>query len=1449
MAENTNNNNSTAKASFIINPSGDSINNSTYRSGSFVIKNNSTNGEKIEKVTIDLSTSIFPDLVFDPNGVAGDPVGKGFTPDSLGGTGLVKGNFIKLHDDGYDALEIYFNDFDPGETFTFSADVDPTSVRGLPQPGPKDSGSVSGLELIGTEVTVDFDNNATYTGQTYRLPGTKDGSQAVVKSNLPPKLAVEILGLSPLPAVISELNQTVRISGTPGEEVALLAIEAGLFLDDYDGFDIDPFEANSAIRVEEKSATIGANGYVDIAIALKDSLKDSKNNGGINHLVAVAKDSQGNTGLLSDVQIVDIQSGSTPPPPEPTPEPEPTPIPEPTPEPTPEPEPTSNVIRINAGGKAYTDVNGNLWSADQYFTGGRTYSSKANISDTEDDKLYQTERWTKNLSYIVPVTNGDYKVTVKFAELYWNSADKRSFDLSAEGKLVLDDLDIFTEAGKNTALDKSFNITVSDGKLNLDFLTNSDNAKLAAIEIVGDSTSIPEPTPEPEPTPTPEPEPTPEPTPTPTTNIIRINAGGKAYTDINGNLWEADNYFTGGRTYSSKADIANTEDDKLYQTERWTKNLSYVVPVSNGDYTVNVKFAEIYWNEADKRSFDLSAEGKLVLDDFDIFAEAQKNTALDKSFDLTVSDGSLNLDFLSNFDNAKLAGIEIIGSSSPTPEPIPPKSTTPPNPDSDIRINAGGNAYTDTAGNLWSTDRYFDGGNKSSTKADIFKTEEDKLYQTERWAKNLGYDIPVNDGNYRVNLHFAENYFDDFNKRIFDVSVEGEKVVDDLDIFAKSKNAFFPGKDSAYIYSVDDVNITDGFLNLDFNADVDNAKISAIEIVSLTGAQVIFKQTDGNTSVVEGTTGDSYSIILNSKPSADVTVNLDSNSQINTSRNSVTFTPENWNVPQNITVHAVDDDLADGNQTVNITHTIDSSDSDYNSLKLPKIAVSVGDDDTVAIAFTKKTVATISKPTAAAWGPDGRLYVGSYSGEIKAYTFDDNYNVSDTQTITTLKKASNKNILGIAFNPYDTSDSPSIYVSHNKLYANGGSDFPETELSPYSGQISILEGADFSTVTPLVTGLPVSNHDHGVNSITFDNEGNLYVAVGGNTNAGIPADKIGGIPESPFAAAILKAEITKPDFNGEIKYELPAGFVPPQGLTFDPAQSQVFGNIAKVADGVDVSVYASGLRNSFDLVWTTKGLMYATDNGPNGGFGDVSTSATTQKPVKNAPDELNLIVEDGYYGHPNRNRGQEDSRQNVYYSHKDSTVPGVYTEPLTTFSASTNGIDEYRANTFGGQMRGNLITQKWNGESFNVTLSPDGTQVVNQETLDAQSKALDILTGPGGAIVGINLGGSKINVSTPDDVTVNGATAYDIFPWRAPATGGNLFIIGGDEFGDLNNTEVTIGDEIATLTEVSDNRIMGILPSFDRVSGDLLDISVTSEGQTSLIADAFLPLTGSANFV
>ncbi|MGF1514429.1 MAG: malectin domain-containing carbohydrate-binding protein [Elainellaceae cyanobacterium] len=193
------------------------------------------------------------------------------------------------------------------------------------------------------------------------------------------------------------------------------------------------------------------------------------------------------------------------------------PIPKPS---GPEPLPTQpEVIRINAGGGAFTDGKGNRWTADRYAAGGRTFSTKAGIAGTSDDALFQSERYQKNLSYDIPVENGSYEVNLTFAEIYWSAAGKRLFDLKAEGKTVIDDLDIYAEAGgKYKPLEKTVRATVTDGNLDLDFETIADNAKVSAIEIVKQTSA---PTPKPGPDPVPSPTPAPDPAPA---DPIRVQA-------------------------------------------------------------------------------------------------------------------------------------------------------------------------------------------------------------------------------------------------------------------------------------------------------------------------------------------------------------------------------------------------------------------------------------------------------------------------------------------------------------------------------------------------------------------------------------------------------------------------------------------------------------------------------------------------------------------------------------------------------------------------------------------------------------------------------------------------------------------------------------------------------------------------------------------------------------
>ena len=789
-------------------------------------------------------------------------------------------------------------------------------------------------------------------------------------------------------------------------------------------------------------------------------------------------------------------------------------------------------------------------------------------------------------------------------------------------------------------------------------------------------------------------------------------------------------------------------------------------------------------------------------------------------------------------------------------------SSATPATDDIIRINSGGGNIYDPNGNLWQADDFFTGGQvfdesgRPITNADD-DFRFDSLYNVQRSGDNFSYAIPVDNGTYTINLHLAELVFDTNDQRIFDVSLEGDVAFDNIDIYSRTKNAFLDGKDTARVLQLDEVIpppsdvviVEDGVLNIDFSSDLGNATIGGLEIIPVTTPQIVVRQTEGTTEVSEAGASDTYEVVLTTQPSDDVTIDLQVDGQLTTDIASLTFDSSNWNVAQTVTVSAVDDTQEEGVHFADISHTVSTTDSNYSGLDIPTVSTTITDNDTTAIDFTTTSISTINQPTRAAWGPDGRLYVASLKGNIAAYTFDDNYNVTATQNIDTIVPLENHEILGIAFNPYDTE--PKIYVAHNHLEANGGKPFPETEFSPYSGQISVLEGSDFATLTPLITGLPVSNHDHGVNGIEFDNNGDLYFTIGSNTNAGIVSEAIGGLDESPFTAAVIKAEITKPDFNGTIKYTLPDDFVPPSGLSFDPADSQVFGDVANVAPGVDVSVYATGTRNPFDLVYTTEGLLYATDNGANFNAGDASTGANTETQLGGKQlDELNLIEQGNYYGSPNRNRGRTDSRQNTFYGTVNpyqNSIPGVFTEPIGVFGKnSTNGIDEYRANTFNGQLKGNLIAHEFNSKVWSVDLSPDGTQV--EEIVDLESinngeiaDGLDILTGPGGSIVGVDLQGDQLTIAIPNDPNVTNPTAYDIFPWRAPAVGGQEFIIGGVNF-DPSDTSVFIGNEEITNFSVSENRIRGIIPNLSSQPDTLLDVTIESGGTTSIISEAFQPL-------
>jgi len=162
---------------------------------------------------------------------------------------------------------------------------------------------------------------------------------------------------------------------------------------------------------------------------------------------------------------------------------------------------------------------------------------------------------------------------------------------------------------------------------------------------------------------------------------ICVNANGGATTSSNGNEFEADNYFTGGKTYSvnQSVEILNTNDDALYRTERYggsnqnnANPFSYDIPVAGaGNYIVELHFAEVYAEAAGERLFNVDIEGNTVLEDYDIWATANtanggnggKNYAIIESIPVTAADDVINIEFYlgpNGVDNAKVSAICVI---------------------------------------------------------------------------------------------------------------------------------------------------------------------------------------------------------------------------------------------------------------------------------------------------------------------------------------------------------------------------------------------------------------------------------------------------------------------------------------------------------------------------------------------------------------------------------------------------------------------------------------------------------------------------------------------------------------------------------------------------------------------------------------------------------------------
>lgn len=416
-----------------------------------------------------------------------------------------------------------------------------------------------------------------------------------------------------------------------------------------------------------------------------------------------------------------------------------------------------------------------------------------------------------------------------------------------------------------------------------------------------------------------------------------------------------------------------------------------------------------------------------------------------------------------------------------------------------------------------------------------------------------------------------------------------------------------------------------------------------------------------------------------------------------------------------------------------------------------------------------------ANPTTLTYGPDGRLYVGTYSGRIYSYALDTAGSPTDVRVYEQIYNRPNRTcpssssdpivppigqvcpvdtavvgrqVLGIGFSPDSTASNLQLYVTHSDPRFTKNQSITSAvakRIDTNSGVISRLTLNAAGAVTAdvdLVTGLPRSREFHSINGMAFDGAGWMYVSVGGNTNAGSPSSFFSFLPEFFFSASVVRLRPANISTPIDVRNVTSLSDLTPYAGTFE--------------------LFSTGLRNAYDIVWHSSGKLYANNNGSNSGLG------TAPGPDQGCPngvavnipyevDTLDWLRPGSYHGHPNPARNECIWADGVYPDGTTRTPLAGYVAPIHQYRGgrSLNGIAEYTSNAFSGQLQGDLIVTAYNNNPGvrRLVLASNGESVLSDQILtQALETPIDVTVAANGIIAIADLGTVTSPATTPGGI-------------------------------------------------------------------------------------------------
>jgi hypothetical protein len=233
-----------------------------------------------------------------------------------------------------------------------------------------------------------------------------------------------------------------------------------------------------------------------------------------------------------------------------------------------------------------------------------------------------------------------------------------------------------------------------------------------------------------------------------------------------------------------------------------------------------------------------------------------------------------------------------------------------------------------------------------------------------------------------------------------------------------------------------------------------------------------------------------FSIVLNSKPTADVTIPLASSDpgEGTPAPASLVFTPLNWNAPHDVIVTGVNDDIADGNQVYKIlTMPAMSANGNYNGLDGPDVTLTNIDNDSAGI---RVTAAANLQTTEAPGGPAASFTVVLNSQPTADVTIAVSTSLSSKGTVE--GKVAAPNPPSLKFTSANWNSPQTVSVTGVDDDVADGNQLYNVVLGPASSQDNGYSGIDPPDV-------PVTNIDNDSPGIVVNAAPNLQTTetVGG----------------------------------------------------------------------------------------------------------------------------------------------------------------------------------------------------------------------------------------------------------------------------------------------------------------------------------------------------------------